>query len=380
MKIEAVDLFYLSMPVVTTEADGSQDALLVRVRCGWPRGLGRVRGLAADLHRELRRRRCRTASAGLSRIRCSAVRSTGPRRHCADQRRGRLQQHGPAAGGRTPFPASRWRCGIFSDKARGEPVWRSLGYAQREPKTPYASLLFGDTPQETLAHAAPCDRGAFAPSKLGWGPFGRGKLADGCRSTRRSARRPGSGRDPARRCRPDLERGRRARPLLACRHLQEAKRHVARGAVPCLGPRGLWPQLAGDQGSVKLAGGEGAHNVSMARHLIDYGKVGFIQIDCGRIGGIGPAAAVAKYAEERGRDLCQSHLHIASRAERFDPALCGPCRPPHLRIPGGAQAAGHRHHRGSSRHRCPGRSEPAGQAGAWPQRQYVRPRAVPCRL
>ena len=31
MKIETVDFFYLSMPEVTTEADGSQDALLVRV-------------------------------------------------------------------------------------------------------------------------------------------------------------------------------------------------------------------------------------------------------------------------------------------------------------------------------------------------------------
>src|ERR1700726_1192225 len=39
MKIESVDLFYLAMPEVTTEADGSQDALLVRVRSdnyeGW---------------------------------------------------------------------------------------------------------------------------------------------------------------------------------------------------------------------------------------------------------------------------------------------------------------------------------------------------------
>ena len=34
----------------------------------------------------------------------------------------------------------------------------------------------------------------------------------------------------------------------------------------------------------------------MARHLIDYGGVGFIQIDCGRIGGIGPAKKVADYA------------------------------------------------------------------------------------
>ncbi len=33
-KIEAVDFFYLSMPEVTTEGDGSQDALLVRVTAG----------------------------------------------------------------------------------------------------------------------------------------------------------------------------------------------------------------------------------------------------------------------------------------------------------------------------------------------------------
>ena len=31
MIIEAVDLFYLSMPEITDEVDGSQDALLVRV-------------------------------------------------------------------------------------------------------------------------------------------------------------------------------------------------------------------------------------------------------------------------------------------------------------------------------------------------------------
>ena len=34
MKIEPVDFFYLSMPEVTTEADGSQDALVVRVEAG----------------------------------------------------------------------------------------------------------------------------------------------------------------------------------------------------------------------------------------------------------------------------------------------------------------------------------------------------------
>ena len=40
MKIEAVDFFYLSMPEVTTEADASQDALLVWVRAGGHVGWG----------------------------------------------------------------------------------------------------------------------------------------------------------------------------------------------------------------------------------------------------------------------------------------------------------------------------------------------------
>ena len=34
MKIASVDLYYLSMPQVTIAADGSQDALVVRVTAG----------------------------------------------------------------------------------------------------------------------------------------------------------------------------------------------------------------------------------------------------------------------------------------------------------------------------------------------------------
>ncbi len=40
MKIEGVDFFYLSMPEVTTAADGSQDALVVRVSAGGLIGWG----------------------------------------------------------------------------------------------------------------------------------------------------------------------------------------------------------------------------------------------------------------------------------------------------------------------------------------------------
>ncbi|HMN30286.1 MAG TPA: hypothetical protein PKE45_19185, partial [Caldilineaceae bacterium] len=40
MKIETVDLFYLSMPEVLDIGDGSQDALLVRVQAGGYTGWG----------------------------------------------------------------------------------------------------------------------------------------------------------------------------------------------------------------------------------------------------------------------------------------------------------------------------------------------------
>src|SRR5690606_19928277 len=50
---------------------------------------------------------------------------------------------------------------------------------------------------------------------------------------------------------------------------------------------------------VGIAGGEAAHNREMAEHLIQFGGVNFIQIDCGRIGGLGPAKAVADFAAER---------------------------------------------------------------------------------
>ena len=57
--------------------------------------------------------------------------------------------------------------------------------------------------------------------------------------------------------------------------------------------------LSQQAGSVALAGGEGAHTPSQAKHLIDYGGIRYIQIDAGRIGGITSAYEVAQYAKTR---------------------------------------------------------------------------------
>ena len=59
----------------------------------------------------------------------------------------------------------------------------------------------------------------------------------------------------------------------------------------------------------------------MAKHLIDYGGVGFIQIDCGRIGGIGPSKEVADYAVAKGVTFVNhtftSHLALSASMQPF---------------------------------------------------------------
>ena len=89
-------------------------------------------------------------------------------------------------------------------------------------------------------------------------------------------------------------------------------------------------ELAKRCNTVKLAGGEGAHNAAMAQHLIDYGGIGYVQIDCGRIGGIGPAKQVADYALARGvtyvNHTFTSHLALSASMQPFaglaDHAIC----------------------------------------------------------
>ena len=58
-------------------------------------------------------------------------------------------------------------------KKLGQPVWKLLGYKQSFPKTPYASVLFGDTPQETLKKGRSATAADYRAAKFGWGPFGR---------------------------------------------------------------------------------------------------------------------------------------------------------------------------------------------------------------
>ena len=317
MKIEAIDCFYLAMPDITTEADGSQDALLVRVSGGGLVGWGECEAAPlpsiAALVCPMSHGVCRPVAASVL-----GERLEGPddiarmSAKVAYDSMDLLQ----AAHTMSGIEMALWD---LLGKARGEPVWRLLGYKRSEPRTPYASILFGDTAQETLERVRVARRQGFRAVKLGWGPIGRGSIEED--EDQFVAAREGLGADG----------------ILLVDVGQIFGEDVARAAerLPALERAGaVWLEepfaghayhayagLAALSSKTRLAGGEAAHNVFMARHLIDYGKVGFIQIDCGRIGGIGPAKVVADYAAAKGvtyvNHTFTSHLALSASLQPF---------------------------------------------------------------
>ena len=122
----------------------------------------------------------------------------------------------------------------------------------------------------------------------------------------------------------DVEAAAARLPALTTAHVLWLEEPFTSGALDA------YARLGGQAGTVRLAAGEGAHNVHVARHLIDHGGVGFVQVDTGRIGGIGPAAQVARYARSKGVEFVNhtftSQLALAASltpcADAPDGVLC----------------------------------------------------------
>jgi len=317
MKIEAVDFFYLSMPEVTTDADGSQDALLVRVRAGGHIGWGECEAsplvsIAAFV--------CPMSHGACRPVGASVL--GAPLNEPADIARIAAQvAYDSMDLLQAPHTLSGVETAMWDllGKAKGEPVYRLLGYAKSHKKTPYASQLFGETPSETLAAARNARAKGFRAAKFGWGPYGRGAVARD--ADHLAAAREGLGPDgillvdAGQIWGEDVEAAAQRLPALEAAKAVWLEEPFHASALEAYGA------LAARSKQVRMAGGEGAHNISMARHLIDYGRVGFIQIDCGRIGGIGPAKAVADYAVGRGVTFVNhtftSHLALSASLQPY---------------------------------------------------------------
>jgi L-alanine-DL-glutamate epimerase-like enolase superfamily enzyme len=315
-KIEAVDFFYLSMAEVTTEGDGSQDALLVRVAAGGLVGWGECEAsplvsIAAFVC-PMSHGACRPVGASVLGQRLESPEDIYRIASQVELDSMDLLQ--------APHTWSGVEIALWDllGKARQQPVWKLLGYIESFPKLPYASQLFGDTPAQTYQRATAARQQNFRAVKFGWGPIGRGELKTDLEHF--SAAREGLGKD--------------ALLMIDVGQIFGDNVETAAARLPMLEQLGVvWLEepfhtsaLDGyaslsRKGHVKLAGGEGAHNFYMAQHLIDYGRVGYIQVDSGRIGGIGPAKRVADYAASRAvtyvNHTFTSHLALSASLQPY---------------------------------------------------------------
>jgi L-alanine-DL-glutamate epimerase-like enolase superfamily enzyme len=297
MKIESVDLFYLRMPEVLDIGDGSQDSLLCRVSAGGYVGWGEavcspLVGLSAWI-------------TPLSHSGCHPVIDSvlgAPLNDPSDIAKvyqsvrknsfyGLLQSDLLISG----IEIAMWDC---LGRAKSEPIWRLLGYQKSYPKLPYASVLFGDTADETKQKALAMKQAGFKAVKFGWGPFGTTTVqAD---ADHIFAARDGIGDDgylmidAGTVFKEDVEAAAARLPALHEANVYWYEEPFDGYAISS------YAQLSARTPKVALAGGEGAHNAYQGKQLIDDGKVGFIQIDAGYVGGISNAYQIAQYANKKG--------------------------------------------------------------------------------
>ncbi|GIV80347.1 MAG: mandelate racemase [Litorilinea sp.] len=317
MQIEAVDFFYLSMPQILDIGDGSQDALLVRVAAGGYVGWGECEAAPLPSIASLV---CPMSHSACKPVQASVL---GQRLERADDivRIGNLVR----ANSMDLLQADHTLSGIdmalwdLLGRRLQEPVYRLLGYPRAYPKLPYASMLFGDTPQETLEKGKKARQLGYRAAKFGWGPIGLGTVQDD--TDQFMAAREGLGEDgillidAGTVWKEDVDAAALRLPALqACRATWLEEPFVS-GALDA------YRRLAAQAGPVKLAGGEGSHNFHMAQHMIDHAGIGYIQIDAGRIGGITVAKQVADYARQRGvtyvNHTFTSHLALSASLQPY---------------------------------------------------------------
>lgn len=317
MKIESVDFFYLSMPEVLDIGDGSQDSVLVRVRAGGKEGWGECEAsplttIAAYIA-PMSHSACKPVSHSVVGMPLDTVMdirniSAMVHRHSFDL----LQADHTLSG----IDIALWD---LLGKHWEEPIYQLLGYKKAYPKLPYASQLFGDTPELTYEKAKASRLAGYQATKFGWGPIGKGNVR--VDEAHFMAAREGLGDDHY--LMVDIgtvwnEDATAAKQRLKALHdvnvywLEEPFTNMALGPYKTLSESG--PRVA-------LAAGEGCNNYVQAAAMLDYAGLQYIQIDTGRIGGITAAKRVADEATRKGityvNHTFTSHLALSASIQPF---------------------------------------------------------------
>ncbi len=317
MKIESVDLFYLSMPEVLDIGDGSQDALLVRIRAGGYEGWGECEASPltsiASFVTPMSHSACKPVKYSVEGKELNDVEDIYSISKLVYENSFDLLQADHTLSG---IDIALWD---LLGKVKQIPVYNLLGYKKSYPKLPYASQLFGDTPEETFVKAKHSFKKTNKKVKYGWGPFGKGTLSEDVAQLQ--AAREGLG--SAVNLMVDAgtvwhesshEAGKRLNALKQVKAYWLEEPFVNGALTP-------YHQLSKARPACPLAGGEGCHNYAQAAAMVELAGLRFIQIDTGRIGGITVAKRVADLAQIKGVTFVNhtftSHLALSASLQPY---------------------------------------------------------------
>ncbi|MBI3667130.1 MAG: mandelate racemase/muconate lactonizing enzyme family protein [Acidobacteria bacterium] len=293
MKITNVEAIYLRLPQVKEQCDSGQDALIVKVSTdAGITGIGEVDSAPLAVKGAIEGPFSHTTASGLRELligedpfQTEYLWYKMYRKNTYGGRRG------VAIHAMSGIDMALWD---IKGKALGQPIWRLLGGGFHRRIRPYASSLFGATPEETGERARRfLDRG-FTAVKFGWDPMGRDEKTD--IALVREARR-GLGGDA------DL--------MIDAGLVWDAKTAIQRARAfsqynifwleePLLPDDYEGYRKLSEATEVRIAAGEEESNRLSFLELMDRGRIDIVQVDLTRVGGFTEAMKIASLAVDRG--------------------------------------------------------------------------------
>src|SRR5437773_7191411 len=172
MKITDVEALHLRLPDVEEIADGTQDVLVIRIHTDAGLvGIGEVSSQSYVCKAIFEAPRSAERRHGLAHL----LRGQDPLEvealwHRMYYHTNRYGRRGAAIHAISGADIALWD---LKGKIEGKPVYELLGGARRRSVRAYASVLFGDTPDDTANLARRFVELGLTAAKFGWGPFGR---------------------------------------------------------------------------------------------------------------------------------------------------------------------------------------------------------------
>jgi L-rhamnonate dehydratase len=307
--ITGVEAIYLRLPQVKEQCDSGQDALIVRVTTdAGIVGYGEVDSNPMGAKGVIEGPFSHTTATGLAQV---VVGEDPFRTEYLWQKMYRANIYGGRRGvgvhAMSGIDMALWD---IKGKALGMPVWRLLGGGFATSLRPYASSLFGATPEETGERARRFVGQGFTAVKFGWDPMGQDRDTDV--ALVREAR---AGLGP----KIDL--------MIDAGLVYDAKTAIQRArAFEQFDP--FWfeePLLPDDyegyaklsaSTSLRIAAGEEESERKSFLQLMDVGKIDVVQVDLTRCGGFTEAIKIAALAADRGLPIVNhgftTYLNVAA--------------------------------------------------------------------